>query len=34
MTSDPTDGLSLTYDEENRIKGAAGYTYTAACPEV
>src|SRR5450432_256565 len=28
MTSDPTDGLTLTYDPENRIQGAGGYTYT------
>jgi RHS repeat-associated protein len=28
MTSDPTDGLTLTYDQENRIQGAGGYSYT------
>ncbi len=28
MTSDPTDGITLNYDQENRITGAAGYTYT------
>jgi RHS repeat-associated protein len=28
MTSDPTDGVTLSYDQENRITGAAGYTYT------
>jgi hypothetical protein len=24
MTSDPTDGITLSYDQENRITGAAG----------
>jgi RHS repeat-associated protein len=28
MTSDPTDGVSLSYDQENRITGASGYSYT------
>jgi RHS repeat-associated protein len=28
MTSDPTDGVTLNYDQENRITGASGYTYT------
>jgi RHS repeat-associated protein len=28
MTSDPTDGITLNYDPENRLTGAAGYTYT------
>jgi uncharacterized protein RhaS with RHS repeats len=28
MTSDPTDGVTLSYDQENRITGASGYTYT------
>jgi RHS repeat-associated protein len=28
MTSDPTDGVTLNYDQENRLTGAAGYTYT------
>src|SRR5450432_4540257 len=28
MTSDPTDGLTLTYDPEHRISGTGGYTYT------
>jgi YD repeat-containing protein len=28
MTSDPTDGVTLNYDAENRITGAAGYMYT------
>ena len=28
MTSDPTDGVTLSYDQENRLTGAAGYTYT------
>jgi RHS repeat-associated protein len=29
MTSDPTDGgLALSYDQENRISSAGGYTYT------
>jgi RHS repeat-associated protein len=28
MTNDPTDGVTLSYDQENRITGAAGYTYT------
>ncbi len=27
MTSDPTDGVSLNYDQENRITGASGYAY-------
>ena len=28
MTNDPTDGVMLSYDQENRITGAADYTYT------
>jgi uncharacterized protein RhaS with RHS repeats len=29
MTSDPTDGgITLSYDQENRIQSTAGYTYT------
>ena len=28
MTNDPTDGITLNYDQENRLTGAAGYTYT------
>ncbi|MFL6389832.1 MAG: RHS repeat domain-containing protein [Terriglobales bacterium] len=28
MTSDPTDGVTLSYDQENRLTGAAGYIYT------
>jgi RHS repeat-associated protein len=28
MTHDATSGLSYTFDQENRITGAAGYTYT------
>ena len=28
MMGDPTDNISPVYDEENRIKGAGGYTYT------
>jgi RHS repeat-associated protein len=28
MTHDATSGLYYTYDQENRITGAAGYTYT------
>jgi RHS repeat-associated protein len=28
MISDPTEGLSLSYDPENRITGVSGYTYT------
>jgi uncharacterized protein RhaS with RHS repeats len=28
MTLDPTDGVTLSYDQENRITGAPGYTYT------
>jgi RHS repeat-associated protein len=28
MTTDPTDNVTLNYDQENRITGAAGYIYT------
>jgi hypothetical protein len=28
MTSDPTDNVTLNYDQENRITGAGGYAYT------
>jgi hypothetical protein len=28
MTHDPTSGLNYTFDQENRITGASGYTYT------
>jgi YD repeat-containing protein len=28
MTTDPTDNVTLNYDQENRITGSAGYTYT------
>jgi hypothetical protein len=28
MTNDPTDGITLNYDPENRLTGASGYTYT------
>src|SRR5579871_4485862 len=28
MTHDATTGASYSYDQENRITGAAGYTYT------
>ena len=29
MTTDPTDGgITLSYDQENRIQSTAGYTYT------
>jgi RHS repeat-associated protein len=28
MTTDPTDNVTLNYDQENRLTGAAGYTYT------
>jgi RHS repeat-associated protein len=28
MTNDPTDHVTPTYDQENRLTGAAGYTYT------
>src|SRR5262249_13664890 len=28
MTSDPTDGVTSVYDQENRITGVNGYTYT------
>jgi len=28
MTNDPTDGVTLSYDQENRITGTAGYAYT------
>ena len=34
MTHDATTGNNYSYDQENRITGAAGYTYTVACPEV
>jgi RHS repeat-associated protein len=27
MTNDPTEGITLNYDQENRITGASGYTY-------
>ncbi len=30
MTSDPTDHVTLTYDQENRITGAVGYSYSYA----
>jgi hypothetical protein len=28
MTHDATSGLNYTFDQENRLTGAAGYTYT------
>ena len=28
ITTDPTDGVTLKYDQENRLTGAAGYAYT------
>jgi RHS repeat-associated protein len=28
MTADPTDNVTLNYDQENRITGASGYAYT------
>ena len=28
MRHDATNGLDYSYDQENRITGAAGYTYT------
>jgi predicted lipoprotein with Yx(FWY)xxD motif len=28
MTFDATSGLNYSFDQENRITGAAGYTYT------
>jgi len=33
MMHDATANLNYTYDQENRISGAAGFTYTGACPE-
>ncbi|HLJ29059.1 MAG TPA: hypothetical protein VKY85_20280 [Candidatus Angelobacter sp.] len=34
MTHDATTGNNYSFDQENRITGAAGYTYTVACPEL
>jgi len=34
MTHDATTGNNYSFDQENRITGAAGYAYTVACPEL
>ncbi|HLJ26018.1 MAG TPA: RHS repeat-associated core domain-containing protein, partial [Candidatus Angelobacter sp.] len=34
MTHDATTNLNYSFDQENRITGAASYTCTVACPEL
>jgi len=32
MTHDATTNTNYSFNQENRITGAAGYSYTVACP--